>query len=157
MATMTLEAEGARADVEPDAAPRKSLRILIVEDEAISALCFEEAAQGLGHEVVETADTGKRAIAAAEQHRPDLVLMDVRLRDGTDGIEAANTIRESWDIPSIFVTANSDPVTIARTKAARPLIDPLIKPVSPTLIRYALDHAAELLARAPRSGRAAGG
>ena len=147
MAT-TLEAEAAAA-VAPDAAPRRSLRILIVEDEAISALCFEEAAQGLGHVVVETADTGKRAVAAAEQHRPDLVLMDVRLRDGTDGIEAANAIRERWGIPSIFVTANSDPVTLARTKTARPLIDPLIKPVSPTLIRCALDHAAELLARAP--------
>jgi CheY-like chemotaxis protein len=149
MATTTLEAEAGAAEVEPVTA-RKSLRVLIVEDEAISAICFEEAVHSLGHVVVETADTGNRAIAAAERHRPDLVLMDVRLRDGTDGVEAANVIRENWDIPSIFVTANSDPVTLARTKAARPLIDPLIKPVSPTLIRYALDHAAALLARAPQ-------
>ena len=137
------------------AMPQAPLRILIVEDDAITALCFEDAASALGHVVVDVVDKGSEAIAAAEKHRPDLVLMDVSLRDGTDGVEAAKAIRCSSDIPSIFVTGNSDPSTLARTKAARPLLDPLIKPVSSTLIRRVLDHAAHVLELGRRPPQAA--
>lgn len=107
---------------------RRPLRVLIVEDEAITAMHIEDMVLDLGHVVVGTADTEARAIAAASAHRPDLVLMDIRLAKKSDGIAAAMEIRRQQDIPAIFMSAHSDPVTRQRAAAANPL-GYLVKPV----------------------------
>jgi CheY-like chemotaxis protein len=125
----------------------RSLRILIVEDDAVHALDLEAHLHRLGHQVVDTVATASEAVAAAAEHRPDLVFMDVRLADGTDGIRAAVEIQSRLSIPAIFVTGHTDPRTQARIEQARPL-ELLAKPVSPAAITAALKRAAEL----PRTG-----
>lgn len=79
--------------------------VLIIEDEPIIAMDLEAIVEGLGHQVVEIADTRNSAVAAAQAHRPGLVLADIRLADGSSGIDAVKDILESFDVPVIFITA----------------------------------------------------
>jgi PAS domain S-box-containing protein len=93
------------------------LRILIVEDEA---LIVEEMADRLtraGCEVVATTDNGHGAIEAAITLRPDLILMDVRLKDDMDGIHASELIQRQLSVPIVYLTAHSDHGTLRRVKA----------------------------------------
>ncbi|MEA2080947.1 MAG: response regulator [Pseudomonadota bacterium] len=83
------------------------VKILIVEDEAISAMALKCVVERLGCTVVGVVDTGEAAIRVAAKHRPDLILMDTRLRFKMTGVEAANTIWEQLQIRSVFITAYS--------------------------------------------------
>lgn len=95
-------------------------RILIIEDEAIVAADLTSKLSRLGYCVIGTASQAERGIALAEEKKPDLVLMDVRLDGTMDGIEAAERIRTICDRPVIFLTAHSDPDTMARAKLTMP-------------------------------------
>ncbi len=102
-------------------------KILIVEDEAIVAKNIETHLINAGYEVVGFATTAEESIEKAQQAKPDLVLMDIKLKGNIDGIEAANKIRESLLLPVIFLTSYTDDETFQRAK----LTDPfgyLIKP-----------------------------
>ncbi len=79
--------------------------VLIIEDEPIIALDLTRLVRELGHRVVATAATRDEAVAAAAQVRPGLVLADIRLADGSNGMDAAADILQSLDIPVIFITA----------------------------------------------------
>jgi CheY-like chemotaxis protein len=96
----------------------KSRRLLIVEDEIILAMGLRTRLTDLGYSVVSIADTGAAAITAAEQHQPDLILMDIRLYGGMDGIAAALEIRRHHDIPVIFMSAYADEETQQRAATA---------------------------------------
>ncbi|MCX6876545.1 MAG: response regulator [Verrucomicrobia bacterium] len=98
----------------------KSHRLLIVEDEFILAMDLKARLGEMGYGVVGKAGTGAAAIAAAEQHRPDLILMDIRLSGHMDGIAAASEIRRHHDIPVIFMSAYADEETRQRAAAAEP-------------------------------------
>jgi len=89
-------------------------KILIVEDEAITALELEETLNGQGYEIVGTVNTGTEAIRFAKEKYPDLILMDIRIRGNMDGIETAKAINLYYDIPIIFLTAYSDDLTLSR-------------------------------------------
>ncbi len=80
-------------------------RVLIVEDEAISALFLRSTLERMGHDVVGVADKGEDAIAMAATEKPDVVLMDIRLRSPMGGVEAANRIRNDIGIRAIFISA----------------------------------------------------
>ena len=95
-------------------------RILIVEDELPVAADIEASLQRSGHMVIGVAATYPDALAMAESHRPDLVLMDVQLRGAQSGVAAAQTIRESWQIPVVFLTATPDEQTIRQSRDATP-------------------------------------
>jgi CheY-like chemotaxis protein len=96
-----------------------ALRVLVVEDEVIIAWELGEMLGQLGHEVCGTAVDAAEAIAQAAESRPDLVLMDVRLRRGDDGITAARAIQAQHPVPVVFCTAyGNDPTTRARMLAA---------------------------------------
>jgi CheY-like chemotaxis protein len=82
--------------------------ILIVEDEAISALEIKETLQSWGYKVVSIADTGEKAIQDALEYRPDLILMDITLKGGMDGVDAATIIKTFLDVPLIYLTALDD-------------------------------------------------
>ena len=99
----------------------RRVRILIVEDEAIPAMLLEEMVEDLGFTVCGKAVSGPGAVMAAEDYRPDLVLMDIRLAQGTDGIDAAIEIRQRLGIPSLFMSAFSDQATMVRAQAAQPV------------------------------------
>jgi DNA-directed RNA polymerase specialized sigma24 family protein/CheY-like chemotaxis protein len=79
--------------------------VLIIEDESIIALDLESIVKGLGHEVVGIAATRDDAVRKALLHKPGLVLADVRLADGSSGVDAVADILRSFDVPVIFITA----------------------------------------------------
>jgi CheY-like chemotaxis protein len=120
------------------------VRILIVEDEAIPAMLLEEMVEDLGFIVCGKAVSGPGAVMAAEDYRPDLILMDIRLAQGTDGIKAAVEIRQRLDIPSLFMSAFSDKATMARAQVARP-VGFVGKPYDETRLKVALDAALKTL------------
>lgn len=95
-------------------------RIMIVEDERIVAKDLQFRLQGLGYQVAAMASEGHDAISKAFSVRPSLVLMDIRLENGMDGIETAERIRAQLDIPVVFLTAYADEATLARAKITEP-------------------------------------
>ena len=80
-------------------------RILIVEDETVIALGIESKLKILGYEATSIVNSGEKAIEKAESEKPDIILMDIRLKGEMDRIEAAEVIRNKFGIPVIFSTA----------------------------------------------------
>jgi len=103
--------------------------ILVVEDEGVVAEDLQHRLIELGYSVAGWAVSGEDAVRLADEVRPELVLMDIRIRGEVDGIGAARAIRERFDIPVIFVTAFADAETIGRAKVAEPL-GYIVKPFS---------------------------
>jgi len=125
----------------------KAARILVVEDEAIVARDVAGMLRELGYEVVGIAATGEMAIAKAQETRPDLLLMDIKLRGEIDGVAAAERISSFLSVPVIFVTANSDDLTLERAKVTTPF-GYVLKPFEPRELHIAIEialyrHAAE--------------
>ena len=90
-------------------------RVLIVEDEILIAEELTERLSNLGFAVIAAVDTAEEGIAIAIRENPDLVLMDIRLQGRKDGVQAAKEIRQQMDVPIVYVTAYSDPLTVQRT------------------------------------------
>ena len=95
-------------------------RILIAEDERVVAWNVEEVLKLIGHDVIAAVATATDVIAYVDQHRPDLVLMDIRLDGELDGIAAARTIYEQYCIPSVYLTAHADDATLRRAMETSP-------------------------------------
>lgn len=115
-------------------------KILIVEDDAIIVFKLKHTLENLGYNVVGTADTGKKAIEFAFSESPELILMDIRLKGSMDGIQAAEEIREKFEIPIIFMTAYSDEDKIKRAKKILPY-GYLLKPVQDKELEINIDIA----------------
>jgi CheY-like chemotaxis protein len=96
------------------------LDILIVEDEAILAMEYLMLLQGLGFPAVEHAFDAKAALAAVERCLPKVILLDIKLRGKTDGIEVAEIIRSRHDVPIVFITSYADADTLERAWRTRP-------------------------------------
>ncbi len=105
-----------------------SKNILVVEDEGIVSLELTEQLERMGHSVVGVADTGEEALALTESTRPDLVLMDIRLKGPIDGAEAARRIRSVSDVPVVFLTAYSGDDVLQRAMQSEPY-GYLVKPI----------------------------
>jgi PAS domain S-box-containing protein len=91
-------------------------QILIVEDESVVALDIQSRLMRLDYAVPAIASSGEEAIHRAEKLRPDLALMDIKLKGDMDGVEAAEEIRTRLDIPVVFLTAYADAATLQRAK-----------------------------------------
>jgi len=98
----------------------KSKIIMVVEDELIVAEDLTHWLAGLGYGVGARAANGQEAVQRCEATRPDLVLMDILLPGDMDGIQAAEVIRNRFDIPVVYITASSDESTLARAKVTQP-------------------------------------
>ena len=118
------------------------MRVLIVEDEAIIALHLAILVAELGHEVCATASAAG-AIALATLHNPHVVLMDVRLADGSSGIDAARELHAQQALRCIFLSANLDELTRSALLPYEP-IDFVGKPVLPVVLQRALKKAEDL-------------
>jgi CheY-like chemotaxis protein len=92
-------------------------KILIVEDECLIALDMQDTLERDGYDVTEIAESFLEAVASATRVKPDVVLMDIRIRGPRDGIETAAWIHGEMDIPVIFVTSYADARTLERAKA----------------------------------------
>ena len=83
------------------------MRILVVEDEALILMQIEMMLEDAGHRVVGTAMTAAEAIALLHETRPELVLIDLRLGDGSSGLDVAQAVRDIGGITAAFMTANA--------------------------------------------------
>jgi two-component system response regulator AtoC len=115
-------------------------RILIVEDERITAEDLRDILNGLGYEVTGVVGTGHEALREAERNPPDLALMDIRIKGDMDGTEIAEILRERFDIPVIYLTAHADRATLTRAKLARPL-GYLVKPFQESELQASVEIA----------------
>lgn len=126
---------------------KNKLNILIVEDELIIAEDMNTMLSKMGYHVMDIALDAQEAIQFLEAHKPDLILLDIRLGGKKDGIELAEEINEKYSIPFIFTTSFGDGETIERAKKVKP-INYLIKPFKPeqlfTSIELAMDKLSKL-------------
>jgi predicted glycosyltransferase/CheY-like chemotaxis protein len=128
---------------DPGSAPspaKDPSKILIVEDEMIVQLHLENIVSGLGHEVTGMAANTAEALEAAAGNSPDLVLMDIHLDDGNDGVETARLLREKHDCAVVFVTAYADNETVDRTSDVIPA-GYVVKPFTGIEVRAAIQVA----------------
>ena len=116
--------------------PSRSLRILIGEDESVTALGLEQDLRSLGHSVIGIAGDGATAVSMARTLSPDLVILDVRMPH-MSGLEAAEQIHAERPVPIIIVTAYSDAETVARAAGA-PVYHYLVKPVTAAQLSAAI-------------------
>ncbi|MGA8692058.1 MAG: response regulator [Methyloceanibacter sp.] len=109
--------------------PPRRRRALIVEDELMIALDLEGAMSALGFDICGLASTADTARSIAMDNQPDVVLMDVNLDGGREGIEAARWLREVCDTAVVFVTSYNDHDTVERIHEQVPGAPVLPKPV----------------------------
>ncbi len=95
-------------------------RIMVVEDEVLVCKDIASRLKQMDYEIVSTVGKGADAISQALETTPDLIMMDIHLRDDIDGIEAAETIHRRLDVPIIFCTAYSNDETLQRAKITAP-------------------------------------
>lgn len=114
-------------------------RILVVEDEDAVAADIQRRLKDLGYSP-ETASGENDAIAAAKEYKPDLVLMDIKLKGRSDGIALAQKLRDELGIPSVYLTAHADKATLARAKLTNPL-GYLLKPFTDSELQAAIEIA----------------
>lgn len=96
------------------------IKILVVEDEMIIAAKISLQLTSMGYEVTAILPRGEEAILQMAENRPDIILLDINLKGKYDGIETAGLIRQSDQIPIIYLTANADEASFNRAKTTRP-------------------------------------
>ena len=94
--------------------------VLIVEDELIIARDMMTRLKALGCDVVAIAESAQQALRCMEVAKPDLVLMDIGLKGGIDGVEVAAEIGRRWAVPVVYVTGLNDETTMMRASATLP-------------------------------------
>jgi PAS domain S-box-containing protein len=122
-------------------------RILIVEDDRIVARDIQQQLSRIGHTVVGVTPRGEDALPLTLQSQPHLVLMDIRLEGKTDGIDAADQIRQRCRVPVVYLTAHADEQTLKRAGVTEPF-GYLLKPFEDSQLRTTIEmalykHAAE--------------
>lgn len=113
-------------------------KVIIVEDDLILNLLYESYLERLGFQTEGELVYGKTAIETAKKIDPDLIIMDISLEGEIDGIEAMNKIRQFSDVPVIYITGNSDPYHVERSKDTNPL-DYLTKPIEFEDLKVSID------------------
>ena len=98
----------------------KSLKILIVEDELITANDIQEALEKAGHQITAIAQSCKEALSSLKHTLPDLALIDITLEDAVDGIATAEALLAQKQMPIIYLTANSEILTVQRAAETYP-------------------------------------
>lgn len=105
----------------------KDKSVLIVEDDMIISLVVESMVKKLGYNVIGKTISGEEAVNLANELRPELVLMDVRLKGDLDGIDAVAQIKKTYEPYVIYLTGNSDKLNYERAKKTN-YSDLLVKP-----------------------------
>jgi response regulator NasT len=130
-------------------AQRSKGRILVVDDDRLVLATVTHGLADAGYEVID-ADNGDDAILLARQHRPQLALLDIRM-EGKSGFDVAETLRDAYRIPFVFLSAFSDAATLAQVKALGALAY-LVKPLDVGQIVPAVDAAFARLREDPQLG-----
>jgi CheY-like chemotaxis protein len=115
--------------------------ILIVEDEPIVAMQLKESLEDMGYKVSAIVDSGDAVIGAVLAHKPDLILMDIKLRSFIDGVDAARRVKLVCDdIPVIYLTAYPSKGSQDRAMATAPAAY-LVKPIADKALREEVERA----------------
>jgi DNA-binding NarL/FixJ family response regulator len=113
------------------------MRILLVDDDQLIRFVHQMFIERAGHEVVGVAEEESQAVELALELKPDIVVMDIRLEDGTNGISAMKSIQQTLNIPAIYISGNSDTKTME--EAEQTIMKAfLVKPVTQDEIAKAL-------------------
>jgi DNA-binding LytR/AlgR family response regulator len=99
----------------------QSPRILIVEDEPFIAENLQEMLGIFGYGNTKIANSANQAIKAIKTSRPDLILLDVKIKGDQDGIELGGIIHDQYQLPFVYITSYSDKETVNRAKHTQPL------------------------------------
>jgi DNA-binding LytR/AlgR family response regulator len=122
------------------------IKILIVEDEMLIGAKISLFLTELGYEVTALLPRAEEALLHVVENRPDIALLDVRLKGEMDGIALAEILHAQHNIPVVFLTANSDDGTFNRAKAAKPfafLTKPFRKAELQRAIELTIQHMEE--------------
>ena len=114
--------------------------IIIVEDDEITALNLKISLQKHGYEVIDTCDNAQDAKQAIESKKPNMVIVDISLQESDDGIELAQTIRDEYSLPFIFLTSYSDDEIISKAKKTEPY-GYIVKPFDPNSLHATIQMA----------------
>lgn len=114
--------------------------VLIVEDDMIISMVLERMVTKLGYNVLDKLITGRQAIDCTFELEPDLILMDIQLKDDIDGITAMEQIREKSDVHVIYITGNSDQYNMSRARETN-FVDYLVKPIQMSDLKKSMDKA----------------
>lgn len=112
--------------------------VLIIEDEPLIAMDIDDLVTSLGHRVVGIARTQREAVRMASERKPQLVLSDIQLADGSSGIDAVNDILKQFDVPVIFITAFPERLLTGERPEPAFLIT---KPFSPEMVKGVISQA----------------
>ncbi|HEY4367831.1 MAG TPA: response regulator [Steroidobacteraceae bacterium] len=115
-----------------------STKVLIIEDEPIISLDLQSIVREMGHEVVATATTRDEAVRAARNTGPGLVLADIKLADGSSGIDAVRQILSELEVPIVFITAYPERLLTGERPEPTFLVT---KPFVPDTVRVAVSQA----------------
>ena len=96
-------------------------RVLIVEDEAITAMAIAMELEQAGHTVCDRLSAGEAVLASVERCAPEVILMDISLNGRIDGIEAVRRVRQRSDVPVIFMSGFDDEALLKRAMELHPL------------------------------------
>jgi AmiR/NasT family two-component response regulator len=130
-----------------------AIRVLIVEDEGIIATHIASRLRKSGYEVIGIAESSEDTLALVQELRPDLILMDIRIKGTSDGIETAAELHTRFDIPVIYLTAHTDQQTLDRARMTG-AAGFLTKPIQQAALKAAIEtaihkHRADRAARHP--------
>lgn len=117
-------------------------KAIIVEDNLIMSILYENYLQKMVFHTVGEIKDGKSAVELVRKYEPDVVIMDIKLQGNMDGITASEKIREFSDVPIIFITGNSD----AESKERASKIDNsnfLVKPITEDKLKEAVNDIFE--------------
>ncbi len=116
-------------------------RVLIVDDEFLIVMGLAMVVEEMGMEVCASAATADDAVALAQEHRPSIVLMDMRLQGDKDGVDAALAIHETVGSKVVFITGSREQETALRIRLDHPSAV-LYKPVSDCQLRATIEKLA---------------
>ena len=123
---------------------REKMKVMVVEDDAIIGMDIEHRVRRLGYEVTGVADTAEEAIELAADTKPDIALMDIRLRGDIDGIDTARMLKEQFSLPVIFITAYSDLKMRSRALDLNPA-GYIVKPIREVELKNTLEEARRMI------------
>jgi two-component system, response regulator PdtaR len=119
----------------------KNTRILIIEDEQITAQLIRKMLENLGYSIAGIIASGEEALANVGTIKPDLIIMDITLAGKIDGIEAASFINKNFGIPIVYLTANTNFEVIQRAKDETNSYGYLLKPVKGIDLHWTINTA----------------
>ncbi|WP_412986981.1 response regulator [Pontimicrobium sp. IMCC45349] len=131
------------------------VKVLVVEDEIIIADNICDTLTDLGYQAFEPAISYTEAISVIEEETPDIAILDIQLSGKKTGIDIAKKIKEEYDFPFIFLTSNTDAITLNEAKKVMPpayLVKPFSKEELYTSIEIALYNYSNKTGKASNEG-----